>query len=188
MKLILPKTFVEKSVIGDLPLFFLAGPVRGGGDWQKECCVELTHKMPIDFFVVVPYRWEPEESWIFPLARGENNKFPRQTAWEHHYLTLASEKSRIRQGCIIFWLPCESKAQPRDDGQPYARDTYGELGRWGRNAAIFPGSHIVVGAESEFPGLSVIRENFRLDLGSDTFPIFQSLKETVAQAVQFVAI
>ncbi|MCX6722609.1 MAG: hypothetical protein NT094_00900 [Candidatus Staskawiczbacteria bacterium] len=185
MNLILPRTFIEKAGISH-PLFFLAGPVLGGGNWQERCCMEISRRLH-HFSVVVPCRWKPGDKLSCYRVSGTESRFTRQTAWEYHYLSLATELSKEHQGCIIFWLPAESKEYPRKDGQPYARDTYGELGRWGSIAAVTK-SHLVVGAEPDFPGLSVIRENLRLERGLyiDSFPIHSNLEETVNAAVQWV--
>jgi len=185
MRLILPKTFIEESEI-NRPLFFLAGPIRGGGNWQEKFCMAMA-KLILEFFVVVPCRWQPGNNLFCHRVNGTEDKFPRQTAWEHHYLDLTAKKSKTHQGCIVFWLPVESKEQPRDDGQPYARDTYGELGSWRRNLAFDESIRLVVGAEPDFPGLSVIRENFRLDLADNSgFIIYSTMEETVNHAVQWV--
>ncbi len=184
MKLILPKTFIEKSVIQS-PLFFLQGPVQGGENWQERCCLEITRHLD-NFFVVVPCRWGESSRFFSYSIEGRLDVFQRQTAWEHHYLNLACELGKNRKGCIIVWLPVESKKFPRSDGQPYARDTYGEIGRWGRNCAL-SGSNFVVGAEPDFPGLSQIKENLRLDFnGIVDFPVSVTLEETVKRAVSLI--
>lgn len=184
MRLILPNTFVENSKI-DYPLFFLAGPVRGGGNWQENCCLAIARRNP-SFFAAVPCRWQKGDNLFCYRENGTDNGFTRQTDWEHYYLNLASERSVERKGCIIFWLPAEDQEHPRDDGHPYARDTYGELGRWGRNAAL-TGARLIVGAEQLFWGLSVIKENLKLDFKLKTeFPVCDTLEETAAQAVEWV--
>jgi len=187
MKLILPKMFVDNASIIH-PLFFLAGPVLGGGNWQEKCCLEIAKRIP-EFFAVIPCRWSPADKLFCHRVReAERNTLVRQTDWERHYLAMANSLSIDHQGCIIFWLPVESKDHPRIDGQPYARDTYGELGRWGREAA-FKKTRIVVGAEADFPGLSQIRRNLELDFKNGVeFQIYPTLEKTVEQAVQWVGI
>lgn len=182
MKIILPKTFVDEEKI-EYPLFFLAGPNKGGGNWQEKCCLELSKLIP-EFFVVVPNQWKLGDKFFQYKFEGKEDKFLSRTAWEHYYLNLAAERSKNHDGCIIFWLPMESKISPREDGQPYARDTYGELGAWRRNAAINKHIRVVVGAEPDFPGLEDIQENFDLDFGQK-YLIPNSLEETVRLAVQW---
>lgn len=185
MKLILPRTFVENSITEKFPLFFLAGPVQGGGNWQEECCIELAQRITSGFFVVVPCRWHSLDRLYGFRVSGLEEIFSSQTEWEHYYLNLANVRSRTHQGCIIFWLPRESRKSPRGDGQPYARDTYGELGRWGRSAAL-SGARVIVGAETDFPGLSSIQKNLNLDANGSQITIWPTLAETVEQAVHFV--
>ena len=86
-------------------------------------------------------------------------------------------------GCLIFWLPCESKIYPRTGGEPYAMDTRGELGEWRGRLMNDPDLRIVIGAEPGFPGLSQISRNFSLATKSD-FPIYGSLAETIAAAIK----
>lgn len=104
--------------------------------------------------------------------------FKRQTNWERYYLEHASQR-----GCIIFWLGCEDKNNPRTDGGPYGRDTYGEQGAWRVHLKYNPSLRVVIGAEPEFSGLSVIKCNLDEELGYD-FPIYSSMEETVKAAVR----
>ncbi len=177
MQIIIPKTFVE--IDAKTPVFFLAGPVRGGDDWQKKCCDLLQQKMgDKDFYVAIPYYVE-----ILPAdhpartesVAGDQNYFPRQLNWERHYIELAS-----KQGCLIFWLPEESKIKPRVGGGPYATDTRGELGEWRGRMMYDKNARVVIGGESEFPGLDIIKRNFVHALGDD-FVLYDSL-ESVAMA------
>jgi hypothetical protein len=187
MKVILPVTFVENSVIREHPLIYLAGPIKGGGGWHERCCREIARHIP-HFFAVVPCRCHAGDALMQYRVEGRVDKFLHQTPWEHYYLNLAAQLSKTHQGCTIFWLPEESKDSPREDGSPYGRDTYGEIGRWGRNAAWHQ-ARIVVGAQPGFPGLRVIRGNLNLDfdLTSGTeFPIYPTLEETAAAAAQWV--
>lgn len=155
MKILLPKNYVDPKDLPK-PLFFLAGPVRGGDDWQYRC-VKMLEKRFEDFSVAIPCRYDAEHPLKKISLVGAENVFERQTQWERFYLQAASE-----HGCIIFWLPEESKIHPRDDGDPYARDSYGELGEWrGRMMNDLSGKTcVIIGAESGFPGLSQIQCNF----------------------------
>jgi len=106
--------------------------------------------------------------------------FQRQLEWERHYLDWAS-----KNGCIIFWLPCESKDEPRQGNEPYAMDTRGEIGEWrGRlmNNSIFTTMNLVIGGEFGFPGLETIHRNFEQAL-REKFPIYPTLEETVKAAI-----
>jgi len=184
MKTILPKTLIDTTEIAD-PFFFLAGPDLGGGNWRERFCELLAKSLP-EFYVVVP-SWKPSECFLRTRVEGWTINY-RQTVWERYFRDIVNERSRRYKGCVVFWLPVEDREHPRDDGQPYARDTYGELGRWGVIAAL-TSSHIVVGADPGFPGIDVIQENLRGDFGKspqDGFPIYSTIEETVRQVVQWV--
>ncbi len=126
MKIILPKTFVQPTPA--TPLFFLAGPVRGGDDWQFKCCKEIDRQIGgKDFYAVIPYYHKtlPANHPSFEFkVNGDENHFERQLNWERYYLDVAS-----KSGSVIFWLPAESKTDPRPGGG-YATDTRGEIGEW----------------------------------------------------------
>ena len=126
MKIILPKELVEIFDYKTVPIFFLAGPVLGGGDWQQEMCLEIKRQLgERDFIAAVPCRYGQTHFLRNFKVSGKTGVFEHQLDWERLYLHLAS-----RYGCIVFWLPEESKMNPRSDGLPYAMDTRGELGEW----------------------------------------------------------
>lgn len=207
IKLILP----ERGVVLDNlqqgeRLYFLAGPIRGAGDWQAKA-IQLLHEKDPFCYIACPCRYDIDHELFryhikateLPRSTDDEREwpeyaleFPNQTMWERYYLEQASY-----HGCIIFWLPCEDPKNPRkkEDG-PYARDTYGEIGRWSlKSSNHFQFSlenrlhrvNVVIGAEENFPGLSVIKTNFEAD-HSETpiFPgtIFPSLDKTIAEAVK----
>ena len=184
MKLILPKTLVNGTQITG-PLVFIAGPIKGGGDWQEKACDLLAKSIP-NAHIAVPCRWGPNHRlYQYKLDSDQNDGFPRQSTWEHYYLKWCCDLNRRKRGCAVLYLPCESKTTPRTDGQPYARDTYGEIARWSMYAAL-TGGRIFVGAEEGFPGLSVIIENLRLDVRAAEFPIYPTLEKTITTASDFL--
>jgi hypothetical protein len=174
---ILPKTLVSPECHQG-PVFFLAGPVLGGGNWQYQA-FEMLRKRLKNFHVAIPVRYKPTHPILHHVEVGIANNFPRQTTWERHYLELAS-----KQGCIIFWLPSESKTDPRNDGNPYARDTYGELGEWRGRMMHDPKIRLVIGAEESFSGLSQIRCNFSHALNDLWFPTYTTLEDTLDAAIR----
>ena len=135
MRIILPNTYVDSTII-DKPLFFLAGPIRGGENWQQACCLEIEKHLP-DFFAVVPCRWEKGYSLFKHRQAGVDNFFKRQTVWEYYYLRRASELSKEHKGCIIFWLP----EPARNYKGEYARDSRGEIARWGSHQRYHRRTH-----------------------------------------------
>jgi len=189
MRIILPKHFIDFSTMDEerAPVFFLAGPVLGGGDWQIDACRELQLYLE-RFWVVIPCRWKEGHPLYKYAVRGDETVFARQTLWERHYLRLAAGHGKNWRGeyenwkgGIIFWLPIQRAL--REDGSPYGRDTYGELGEWRAHMMHIPNLPVVVGAEDRYNGLSVVKANFEDALGPD-FPVYSTLKDTVRAAAR----
>lgn len=182
--IILPNVLVPQGTLVE-PLFFLAGPVRGGGNWQLKAHSLLVQQMQGACSVVIPCRYKPGDPLYGLQEPGRTDVFERQVLWERYYLELAS-----RRGCIAFWLPVIDKSSDvaEDPDFCYARDTRGELGEWrGRDKILkelcLPRPKMVVGAEVGFPGLSVIQANFDDALG-ENYPIYTTLPETIRAAVE----
>jgi hypothetical protein len=179
MKILIPKRNYEiDPAFGSL--FFLAGPVRGGDDWQKKFYELLKTKLD-QFYVAIPYYHVPgmqKFDLLDHAEEGSGDDFPRQLDWERFYLEKAAT-----QGCVVFWLPEESKHDPRPKEEgAYATDTRGEMGRWSVHKKYHPEYKLVVGGEATFPGLSQIQRNLNADVGCD-FPIYNTLEETVDAAI-----
>lgn len=176
MKILIPKHKYE--IPFGSKVFFLAGPVRGADDWQRVCAEKLGELLA-DCYVAIPYYHTKEVKYpLMDIAeRGTGEEFPRQQDWERYYLDVASTS-----GSIIFWLPEESKTNPRADGQ-YARDTRGEIGEWRGRLMANPILKVAVGGEEGFSGFDQIMRNFKSAVGQN-FPIYSTLDETVAAAVE----
>ncbi len=193
INLILPKNLIKMSLKKNQHLYFLAGPIRGAEDWQKEAIRMLASK-DRDCYIICPCRYTKQhELYHFAASLLTANqivvsKFRSQTLWERYYLMLASY-----YGAIIFWLPQENKIAPRriEDG-PYARDTMSEIGRWSIRSAYQLGLtinnkiqkrvNIVVGIEKDFLGFKTIKRNLDEDHKKD-FSTSSSLKKTIDQAI-----
>jgi hypothetical protein len=158
VRIILPKTLVKLEEYPSLPLFFLAGPIKGGGDWQREMCRALEEKVRGDFLAAIPCRYKDGHPLFGLRLEGTPDYFDRQLTWERFYLQAAA-KTHPR-GCLIFWLPVESAGDARTDGLPYAMDTRGELGEWRGRMMHDSSLRVAIGAEPNFPGLSQITRNF----------------------------
>lgn len=177
MHILLPKKLIpERLITGSL--FFLAGPIRGGGNWQQKACLLIERYTP-NATVAVPCRWnEADLLYDQRIVPGiKDYEFLNQTLWERHYLAKAA-----RRGVIIFWLPLESKFNPRGEDGPYARDTLGELGRWVMYKHFRPKTRLVIGAEAGFSGLKQIKTNLIADLHSDVL-IHSTLEEVISEAM-----
>jgi hypothetical protein len=180
LHILIPKTHIE--IDPKIPVFFLAGPVRGGDDWQKDCCTLLEKYIPDqDFYVAIPYYVDilpKNHNAVTKKVEGDQNYFPRQLDWERYYIELAS-----KQGCLMFWLPVESKTNPRIGGGPYATDTRGELGEWRGRMMYDKSARVVIGGQEGFDGLDIIQRNFKHALG-DTFQLYDTLEHLVVAAVK----
>ncbi len=181
LHLILPKARPHLENHLDLPLFFLAGPVLGGGDWQRRMTDLLLHRVG-DCIIVNPSRYQANHPQYQYQIKGSRGSFETQTLWERYYLREAALE--FPTGCIIFWLPCESETAPRDDGNPYAMDTRGEVSEWRTHLQYNPKVRLVIGAEPDFPGLRTIRRNFRDAIGPN-FKIYETMEETANHAALF---
>jgi hypothetical protein len=177
VRILLPRT----SLIAAENLFYLAGPILGGDDWQRDACAELNRRIS-DATIAVPCRWSKDHPLFEWCAQIPNPSYPRRLNWEHVYMRKAASSHEL-PGCLIFWLPSESTDNPRRDGNPYARDTLGELGLWRGHLIYQPNLRIVIGAEEGFPGIDVIRRNFALDVpGRIEFQT--TLSETITAAIE----
>ncbi|HXK38394.1 MAG TPA: hypothetical protein VJ579_04995 [Candidatus Paceibacterota bacterium] len=175
MRIYLPKR-VSPVDFSYGPFFFLAGPVRGGDDWQQKFCTILRGYIP-HFTAALPCRY-PEDHPLLPHSiYGHMGEFEHQQYWERHYIEIAAEK-----GCLVFWLPEESKERPRGNGEPYALETYGEIAEWRGHLMHNPKLRIVIGAEAGFPGLKQITRNYCRGTNSN-FPIYGTMEETVCAAL-----
>ncbi len=189
MFLILPKMHPVLDEYRKLPMFFLAGPILGGGDWHTRMS-ELLMKRLDGLIVVNPSRYQHshphckyreylETETKYTRRQMPEIQFERQTDWERYYLEQAADKWQT--GCIIFWL-AEQK-EPRPDGMPYAMDTRGEIGEWRGHMMRDHNLRVAMGAEKNFPGLSQIKRNFELALPG--FIIYDTMEEVVEKAAFF---
>ncbi len=130
-KLLLQPKYVMPEEYKNRKVFFLAGPINGGGGWQMKAAEFLWARYP-GCVVVDPTRWDAAEkvakSDIEKQKITEHRKnailYPNQRSWESDYMKIASEK-----GELIFWLEKESTTEPREKGV-YAQDTRVEIGMW----------------------------------------------------------
>lgn len=173
--LILPKE--TPTLEEGKPVYFLAGPVRGGGNWQRDAFERISKEDPHSY-VVCPWRYTDDDPIRMYELKGSERVFESQTAWERYYLELAG-----RTGCVLFWLPVQDLTNPRAaDAGPYGQETYGELGEWRARKYFDPATRLVIGADEQFPGLGPIRRNYEAMIGKD-FIFYSSLEETVRAAI-----
>lgn len=173
MNIIIPKILVDPETYKGRPLFFLAGPLRGAGDWQKPMAELLEREVP-DAVIAIPQRYDSSHPLHRLVMEGQKDAFSRQLAWEEHYLQTASTS-----GGVIFWLGTQK--EPRDDDEPYAMDTRREIGEWPIRAKYEPGVKLFIGAEPGFYGLDQIERSLHRVLG-DSFIIHSSMESLVQAA------
>jgi len=182
LKILLPKLFVDPAEFGAFPLYFLGGPIRGGGDWQSRMCGTIAHFGP-RCFVACPNRWSPEHSFANRFMPGEEDRFERQTDWERCYLDVAGDPDKGERGCIIFWLEPQREDRPPTAGV-YARDTLGEIGEWRGRMMSRTGLRVVIGADPEYDqrGVNIMQYNFEKAL-KRSFPIYRTMRATFRAAM-----
>lgn len=180
MKIVVPKRYIPLTPVC-FPIF-LAGPVLGGGDWQRHFIEHFmnfsVHKwsdsyrekvLPLIKFIV-PCRWDETHPLaehfadVYELIEIPDEYIEKsQTSWEFFYLDYIV----FHGGVIVFGLFPESKEAPRTDGLPYAGDTRGEIGRWSTIASSNDFQNILIGAHPEFLGIKVISKDLQLQFGSE---------------------
>jgi hypothetical protein len=179
MTIYVPKQIVQLKPTAKSPLLFLAGPIRGGGDWQAEMATHLIDREPsVD--IACPSRWNGEH-WLAnhffqPFSNADN----RQLVWERHYLKQAGLEAGI-PGCVIFWLGLESLTQPHPGPEPYAMDTRREFGKFTAYAEMM-NVRMVVGGNRKFYGLDVILFELSRAFGKE-FPFYESMEEVADRAL-----
>jgi hypothetical protein len=161
----LPEVLAQEICRGNRKVFFLAGPIKGGGGWQARACELFEQLSQEPLVLVVPCRWGEDLS--HPLASKfidvpeDKEAFPRQTLWERRYLDLAAGYAGSG---VIFWLTAQVGPRPIELG-PYGRDTLGELGEWRGIRNYRRDTKLVLGIEKteaneKYFGLSVMEANW----------------------------
>lgn len=94
----------------NIPMFYLMGPVLGGDNWQTLACHKLLEQVGgQEFAIIVPNRWS-ENHILKRYFLRDHSVSTSQTSWERNGLYLTGRGAR--SGCIICWLPEESKKIP----------------------------------------------------------------------------
>lgn len=182
MQIVTPYKYIPLTPL-TIPVF-LAGPVLGGGDWQKDVIEEFIKLSKVRW--TIPQREEifPRVSFIVPCRWGNDSLFARrfaktfesvyeedttrhrietsQTAWENFYLNYI-----VKGGVGLLAFGLFSQRKPREDGSPYARDTYGEVGRWTEISRYEDTKNIIIAADESFPGIDVIWKNLIINHGEE---------------------
>ena len=180
MKVIYPSEKVQKEDI----IIFLAGPIQGARNWQKEAS-EIIEKLAkenniLDKITIASPRWEHLSNKV---------DYETQVDWETEYLNKAS-----KTGVILFWL---EKEQEHYCDRAYAQTTRFELAEWKAYAqttrfelAEWKVKHqlleakIVLGIDEKFTNRRYITRRFSQDCPDVN--ICMSLEDTCKEAIDVV--
>jgi hypothetical protein len=151
---------VELAETLDGPLVYLAGPIQGAPNWQREA-VDLLGAAAPDLHVACPravnFRGGPDLHLI----------------WERAYAERAA-----RDGVILCWLPRETAHRC---SRSYAAQTRFELGEWAVRAQRGE-VRLVIGIERGFTGGPHLARRFGLDYPQ--VPRCRSLRQACAAAAE----
>lgn len=162
----------------DLPVVFLAGPIRNAPKWQNEA-IKMFIEKGKELFIASPRREVGSDLIEFTEKDNPSNyqQFDRQRAWEQYYLYSAS-----KNGCIIFYLPKE--AEKEDLNKVYGHITMMELGEWIARCKENPEINLIIGTDGEFPEWSTIEYEIKTEIPNT--PICNSLEETIETAINLI--
>ncbi len=185
MHIIRPKHHFDIR-LGEIPYFYLIGPVLGGGDWQHEMCLAL-ERVVGECVIAVPNRWTDDHPLAQYFVGNVSDEYESQTHWEQLYIEHAI---RSTKACLVAYLAGESVANPRSDGKPYGIDTYGEMnyfrGRmesWGpRTRKLFP---LVLGVDERYPYWKTLKKNIDHSYGGE-YPYSSSVRALSIHAMEMV--
>jgi hypothetical protein len=162
MALVTPPNY--ENIAG--PLVFLAGPIQGAYDWQKDAIQMISSRAP-ELYIASPRRQ------IKAIGEFADEMYNEQVDWETYHLRRAGEN-----GVVLFWLAKE--IEHRCD-RAYAQTTRFELAEW-MMRHIKVGANIVVGIEAGFTGSKYILRRFSQDCPE--VPIATTLEDTCNKAIQ----
>lgn len=165
MKILIPPKY--EKITG--PLIFLAGPIQGAPDWQKEA-IEILKNLTPDIHIASPRR-SIESRGQFP-----EKDYHEQVEWEHHYLDYAA-----KNGVILFWLAKEAE---NISGRAYAQTTRFELGEAVARHYI-KGIKVVVGIEKGFSNERYLRKTIAAK--AQDIPLLDNLADTCKTAIKLIS-
>jgi len=162
---------------------FLLGPISGAGGWQGGAVsgvLEAVAGAGLDPVFVNPVRAAQNGAALKILTPGYEDFFPRQRAWERHYLEVAA-----RTGAILAWLAPRAQAiAPSADGtqsKSYASMSRQELG----TAMVRYPDSVVLGISPDFPEGGLVEDDFR-HYASKHFPVHRTLEAACAETARRV--
>jgi hypothetical protein len=171
--LILPKS---KIPLKKQKLFYLAGPVEGGGGWQKKAISILRKDFPEAYFAFrCPFN-EMRRLRRFAL-KGEEEQYSSEAEWRRDQMEFAA-----MSGCLMFWLGPQDKEEEADFTKiPYGLIASREEAVWAFRLFYNNKLRVVIGVHHSFPGHDEIVENL-LDLFGANFHVYNRLPDLLEAA------
>lgn len=173
--LVLPRTEVS---LGKRKFFYLAGPVRGGGNWQKGAIAFLRKLFPEAYFGF-PCGFRKIKHFQRSAVKGEQDQLLNDAGWRRAQMGEAA-----LHGCLIFWLGPQDKSEEEDFSKvPYGWRASREEAEWAFRLFYNRKLRIVIGVHHSFPGHDEIVENLRLLFGAN-FPVYARLPDLLKAAAK----
>jgi len=155
------------------PLVFLAGPIQGAPDWQKQAVDQFSDEWAggLSLHIANPRR---ENSTQQDFDTTE--KYRKQTRWERAHLFRA-----MSIGANVFWLACRDLEIPYPKDRPYGQTTRFEFSMAYTEARAGRPIHISLGIEPGYKG----SDKYYLDLADElNLPVYNALETTIADALE----
>ncbi|MCP4441107.1 MAG: hypothetical protein GY810_19455 [Aureispira sp.] len=146
------------------PIVFLAGPIQGAPDWQREAITYLQLHAP-HINIASPRKEYLDGTFVY----GE------QVDWETHFLNQAAQN-----GVVLFFLAKEEVHYP---DRAYAQTTRFELGEWKAKQTQLD-CNMVVGIQNGFTNARYIKR--RLTQDNPNVPIMKNIEATCQQVIDWV--
>jgi len=148
----------------NVPGIFLAGPIQGAPDWQKEA-------------IKIISALDPEVAIFNPRKDYLDGTFDyeKQVDWETYFL-----RSAGKNGVVLFWLAKETE---HNCERAYAQTTRFELAEW-KMRHERDGANIVIGIEEGFTGARYIKR--RIPQDCPDIPLLDSLEAACKKAVELI--
>ena len=150
-------------------LFFLAGPIQGAPDWQREGFRLIEESFTDSSHIHVA---NPRREYL----DGTFN-YSSQVDWEKLHLWRAAHS-----GGTLFWIPRQDFSLDYEAGRPYAKTTAQELQRYAGWLMYDPKLPISIGIE---PGCEFDSQRyFRHTADEFQVPVLTSLDDVVANLLE----
>lgn len=170
--IIIPKTNVD-----DLkgPLIFLEGPVLTAPKWHYTAA-EIAFSIDSNSIIVMPVRYvEPGfEKYII----NGNESFPRQRAFEIHYIEKAGFEKGVN-GCVAMYLPSQ---EDQTTTKVYGATTRVEFGEIVMRKNFDPTVRFCIGTEGNFPEWKTMQ--YDLNFYLPDLKVQPTLEDTIKEALR----